>query len=141
MIRRPPRSTLFPYTTLFRSLVDKAPGNEQRKSYVLVPRGFEAPVERLLDVFPQRPAVGAHDHAAAHWGVIRQLGAKHQLVVPFGKIFRTRRKFQFGHTTARGKYFCIFGCEYQNVKSVMDALSLVNKRRTLNCIQRTARIT
>src|SRR2546429_796703 len=26
MIRRPPRSTLFPYTTLFRSLVDKAAG-------------------------------------------------------------------------------------------------------------------
>src|SRR2546430_7071181 len=25
MIRRPPRSTLFPYTTLFRSLVDVAP--------------------------------------------------------------------------------------------------------------------
>src|SRR5256885_13310981 len=24
MIRRPPRSTLFPYTTLFRSLVDRA---------------------------------------------------------------------------------------------------------------------
>src|SRR2546430_10320621 len=25
MIRRPPRSTLFPYTTLFRSLIEKAP--------------------------------------------------------------------------------------------------------------------
>src|SRR5690349_21947972 len=25
MIRRPPRSTLFPYTTLFRSLLDKFP--------------------------------------------------------------------------------------------------------------------
>src|SRR5258708_26981004 len=29
MIRRPPRSTLFPYTTLFRSvLLDDAPGNQ-----------------------------------------------------------------------------------------------------------------
>src|SRR5256885_7395741 len=26
MIRRPPRSTLFPYTTLFRSLEDRLPG-------------------------------------------------------------------------------------------------------------------
>src|SRR2546430_10598024 len=26
MIRRPPRSTLFPYTTLFRSFVTRAPG-------------------------------------------------------------------------------------------------------------------
>src|SRR2546427_8219057 len=25
MIRRPPRSTLFPYTTLFRSVIDQAP--------------------------------------------------------------------------------------------------------------------
>src|SRR5260370_10205466 len=29
MIRRPPRSTLFPYTTLFRSLVRNAAGNCQ----------------------------------------------------------------------------------------------------------------
>src|SRR5687768_18302628 len=27
MIRRPPRSTLFPYTTLFRSLADRRPGH------------------------------------------------------------------------------------------------------------------
>src|SRR5260370_8681106 len=29
MIRRPPRSTLFPYTTLFRSISQKAGENEQ----------------------------------------------------------------------------------------------------------------
>src|SRR5258708_6666714 len=29
MIRRPPRSTLFPYTTLFRSLVDLLTGDEE----------------------------------------------------------------------------------------------------------------
>src|SRR5256885_17010445 len=29
MIRRPPRSTLFPYTTLFRSLVHRARGGRQ----------------------------------------------------------------------------------------------------------------
>src|SRR2546429_6056648 len=28
MIRRPPRSTLFPYTTLFRSLSGRRPGSE-----------------------------------------------------------------------------------------------------------------
>src|SRR5690554_8011156 len=28
MIRRPPRSTLFPYTTLFRSQEDNEPGNQ-----------------------------------------------------------------------------------------------------------------
>src|SRR2546430_15987219 len=31
MIRRPPRSTLFPYTTLFRSAVADAPGPGQRR--------------------------------------------------------------------------------------------------------------
>src|SRR5258707_9600800 len=30
MIRRPPRSTLFPYTTLFRSLLAGQPGDERR---------------------------------------------------------------------------------------------------------------
>src|SRR3712207_7412625 len=38
MIRRPPRSTLFPYTTLFRSYVDPAdedPSPEQRRRLFL----------------------------------------------------------------------------------------------------------
>src|SRR2546422_11220741 len=35
MIRRPPRSTLFPYTTLFRSGVDCSPGCE---GFTLSPR-------------------------------------------------------------------------------------------------------
>src|SRR2546422_8302270 len=32
MIRRPPRSTLFPYTTLFRSVREPAPEFQQHKS-------------------------------------------------------------------------------------------------------------
>src|SRR3712207_7176130 len=38
MIRRPPRSTLFPYTTLFRSLNDKADSGE---SALIGTAGFE----------------------------------------------------------------------------------------------------
>src|SRR5260370_15298278 len=34
MIRRPPRSTLFPYTTLFRSNVDSASGRRARRPTV-----------------------------------------------------------------------------------------------------------
>src|SRR2546430_8164235 len=44
MIRRPPRSTLFPYTTLFRSNRDSPvdrPGNSSRRSHL-----FEADVQR-----------------------------------------------------------------------------------------------
>src|SRR2546430_16825483 len=45
MIRRPPRSTLFPYTTLFRSLPGcGGPGSEVASSPPAVPAvGFEAP--------------------------------------------------------------------------------------------------
>src|SRR5258707_1640957 len=45
MIRRPPRSTLFPYTTLFRS----------RRSQL-------ARAERLADLVGRDPAVGAADN-------------------------------------------------------------------------------
>src|SRR5689334_23455729 len=52
MIRRPPRSTLFPYTTLFRSrLVNDVGGAEQRDP------------EFLLDL-PQRRPVGGGDVVA-----------------------------------------------------------------------------
>src|SRR2546426_3308792 len=35
MIRRPPRSTLFPYTTLFRSVLPGRPGRVRREGDVL----------------------------------------------------------------------------------------------------------
>src|SRR5687768_18342113 len=38
MIRRPPRSTLFPYTTLFRSRSDRRPGSARRPTAVPRPR-------------------------------------------------------------------------------------------------------
>src|SRR5687768_18101063 len=48
MIRRPPRSTLFPYTTLFRSLYD-ANGNFVEPN----------PAGSPLDAFPNRPDVSS----------------------------------------------------------------------------------
>src|SRR2546425_4826827 len=50
MIRRPPRSTLFPYTTLFRSrqrVVPEAPGDLQRPPGGRAHQGFH-PVEAAL---------------------------------------------------------------------------------------------
>src|SRR2546427_4537848 len=44
MIRRPPRSTLFPYTTLFRSVGDQLADGDRR-----------SPVVRLLDGEPGQP--------------------------------------------------------------------------------------
>src|SRR3712207_7010359 len=47
MIRRPPRSTLFPYTTLFRSVIDKA----KEKCNINVKNNFEINVliEKIVD--------------------------------------------------------------------------------------------
>src|SRR5256885_11765828 len=46
MIRRPPRSTLFPYTTLFRSDVEEPGGFVRATSQVGVQLGFGAVVNR-----------------------------------------------------------------------------------------------
>src|SRR5579872_4548475 len=65
--------------------------NQERKRRVHVSGSLESPVELRSDVLPQRPAIGAHDHATANRSVIGKLGPQHKLVVPFGKIFRARR--------------------------------------------------
>src|SRR5260370_19814183 len=59
MIRRPPRSTLFPYTTLFRSLRDNVPEPLDRA--------------RARGILP-KPKVGAHLVIIA--GVLRQNASK-----------------------------------------------------------------
>src|SRR3989442_11202569 len=51
MIRRPPRSTLFPYTTLFRSQVDD-----------FVESAFESPIRRLHFEHP----IGRNSRAIDH---------------------------------------------------------------------------
>src|SRR5256885_11521637 len=55
MIRRPPRSTLFPYTTLFRSLVPEGVPPLARR--------LEAPGEEAVPGhLAQSPAQGQHAH-------------------------------------------------------------------------------
>src|SRR2546430_13391082 len=65
MIRRPPRSTLFPYTTLFRSLlveqhdtVDAGEGGEQAGP--LLP-GHDGAIRPLSQASHRRVAVHTHD--------------------------------------------------------------------------------
>src|SRR3712207_8016180 len=60
MIRRPPRSTLFPYTTLFRSCAE-ARGRIFRRGHDLRARVHRAlrAVEKLLDVHAHQG--GGHD--------------------------------------------------------------------------------
>src|SRR2546422_5168138 len=57
MIRRPPRSTLFPYTTLFRSRDGEARARHQREGYE-AQRGERGPPDTLLRIgVVQREAV------------------------------------------------------------------------------------
>src|SRR3712207_7373441 len=59
MIRRPPRSTLFPYTTLFRSLADRL---ERRLEHVQVDVGDRRPrPDRVVDEVPRPHAVPRQD--------------------------------------------------------------------------------
>src|SRR3712207_8044333 len=73
MIRRPPRSTLFPYTTLFRSLMFQiAPillwaYNVERAGW-LMDRGLSWPEPRLVDSLPSNRDNDALDAALRHLG-------------------------------------------------------------------------
>src|SRR2546429_4214526 len=50
MIRRPPRSTLFPYTTLFRSFPCHGRCGERRRCQQGKPQVLPRPVQRVVDV-------------------------------------------------------------------------------------------
>ena len=80
-------------------LLDEASRDQQRKRSVHVPGGLEPLIERRRDVFPQRPAVRPHDHAAAHRRVVRELSPQDELVVPFREILRPRRQLQVRHSS------------------------------------------
>src|SRR3712207_8060276 len=62
MIRRPPRSTLFPYTTLFRSTV--SPGTPVESRLVPAPSNTETPPAGK-DSSPVSPSLAASPPASA----------------------------------------------------------------------------
>src|SRR2546426_6384281 len=64
MIRRPPRSTLFPYTTLFRSVSFRGPGGERRTA-LLGARRTASRVFRIHDHCEREAAPHGVEHHAA----------------------------------------------------------------------------
>src|SRR3712207_7818785 len=90
MIRRPPRSTLFPYTTLFRSA--EVLGNSEGR-------------ERLL-----RPAGAAHGRSRRHWrgtsGLQLRGGGRD---VPLAQEDRDRKSTRLNSSHANISYavFCL----------------------------------
>src|SRR2546430_17351518 len=71
MIRRPPRSTLFPYTTLFRS-----PGDPRRASHPRGPRGPRAALVPEDERRRRHPRAGADHTALVVPGCLRLRGAR-----------------------------------------------------------------
>src|SRR2546425_6232904 len=64
MIRRPPRSTLFPYTTLFRSLAQELfDGAAQRRSAVVVAHHGQVG-GGIADVQPERRQARSEEHTS-----------------------------------------------------------------------------
>src|SRR3712207_6958414 len=102
MIRRPPRSTLFPYTTLFRSEGAPYPAGP---AFVPVAHGF-AKVERE----------GAVDVAVDALGVVG-VGRAAARVEPFADAVRPDRKstrLNSSHANISYAVFCLKKKEVQN---------------------------
>src|SRR3712207_7834469 len=64
MIRRPPRSTLFPYTTLFRSVEFRVPAVEQRaqRNLHVAPRLVGKKFNGLLEI--HNPTLRSEEHTS-----------------------------------------------------------------------------
>src|SRR5256885_11978801 len=76
MIRRPPRSTLFPYTTLFRSVVNLERGRlrefavEKERVCLLNPKTVaQAAFDRILEVSIQRSEIDLKHQKTLRLGV------------------------------------------------------------------------
>src|SRR5256884_9291965 len=82
MIRRPPRSTLFPYTTLFRSHGEGEHERDQKNTDGIVPiEQLESVVlHAFVSVRPGAPTDGARDHHEKR-GADR-VGCKHKSAAP-----------------------------------------------------------
>src|SRR5258708_6523910 len=105
--------------------VDETAWDQQRKRHVLMAGGLKPAIEGLLNVLPQRPAIGPHDHAAANRRVIGKLRLQHQLVVPLRKILCAGRKLLFGHA-AVCPFLSDAITELSKPKSVSDTRKRVN---------------
>ena len=84
-------------------LLHEGQRDEQREVGVLVAGGLEHVVQRALHVLPERVAPRLDDHAAAHGGVLGQVGGADDLLVPLGVVlFAGGRDRGFGGLAGLG---------------------------------------
>src|SRR3712207_7670643 len=91
MIRRPPRSTLFPYTTLFRS-ADAAPGLAQ--------------IHRELAMLPGETFEGISREGRPVRGVYRA-GSRPAVLVTSGQQDRKSTRLNSSHANISYAVFCL----------------------------------
>src|ERR1051325_8561909 len=89
MIRRPPRSTLFPYTTLFRSLRGPIPKTDKWRWFYLFGLSGAGGITRVLDR-GNALSVGIGVDAIANPVVDSTLGAKGATLRPKGAVYFDR---------------------------------------------------
>src|SRR3712207_9269115 len=81
MIRRPPRSTLFPYTTLFRSRPDRRPAGASRAQSLLNGTGVTVPDGDPLAPYAEDVRDDLTQDRLAALAVRRQAGRDHHAAV------------------------------------------------------------
>ena len=67
-------------------LLKQGLGDQHGHVHVLVTRSLKSCVQILLDIFPDRIAVGTDDHAAVHTGIIHQLSLLDNVGVPLTEV-------------------------------------------------------
>src|SRR5258708_29386141 len=88
MIRRPPRSTLFPYTTLFRSET----GGPEQAVPVLHDHAGKAELDAGRNVRQQRRSLGAEHHQRAKDRKSTRLNSSHQIISYAAFCFKKKKK-------------------------------------------------
>src|SRR3712207_8789455 len=102
MIRRPPRSTLFPYTTLFRSLAEVALAVEQAHGDQRKRR-----VRRLLEeVARQRPQAARVDRHGRMNGVLGAEERHRPLRIDGARADRKSTRLNSSHANISYAVFC-----------------------------------
>src|SRR5438034_4574026 len=101
MLRRPPRSTLFPYTTLFRSHGDVFCHGLSRKSCKRLSRSGRAPSEHFASLLPSQDLKSTRlnsSHTVISYAVFC-LKKKKRIVKRTEKAVRAEGRFQLSRHT------------------------------------------